>query len=632
MVDLLRCVPPLPQTERGHVCIVGADKNGERLLYCNGNNILWRSLTPLVEGMGAETPEDIFCYSEHSKKATCVSMSSNNEWVCSGDVSGSLRVWGAKGDHVLKGEYKLWDGVIKDCSWSGDNTRIVAAGDGKETRAAALIWDTGSKTGNIGGHAKMINSISFRSQRPFRCITGGEDMSVGFHEGPPFKLTKSHSVHTNFVNCVRFSPDGEWAVSAGSDSKLCLYEGKSGEFEKEFEKPKGIAGSLWQCAWSPDSSRVATAGGDKVLRIWDRATATQVFEAKVGEATLDDMQVGLSWVSAERVVTVCLDGRLLCWDVAADGSLKLAAAIEGTQGALSSLAYDAKCAVLLQAGADGVVARTPAEGTVSMTKIGKGVVHLVAHSASFAGPAEAWVVSLDDCVRRISLETGAVAGPPVEVKEFAKGAAWLDKEETKLLIVSSKQSLICVSSTGVEWAKPYVFERTPTAMAVAPELGLVAVAVDKPDVVSAVVSQQYDICIFGLGDPTSPECLVPRCVLEGHRGEVTAMAFSQEHGLLVSGDASNRITVWDVKADPPVKVGSDYQKHTARVTSLAWLPGTRRFVSGSLDQKVFLWEEGKSSPEEATGHRGGVSAIVATGGGAFATVGQDGFLRVQKPK
>lgn len=32
---------------------------------------------------------------------------------------------------------------------------LVACGDGKEVRAVAMIWDTGSKTGEVTGHTKQ---------------------------------------------------------------------------------------------------------------------------------------------------------------------------------------------------------------------------------------------------------------------------------------------------------------------------------------------------------------------------------------------------------------------------------------------------------------------------------------------
>lgn len=46
-----------------------------------------------------------------------------------------------------------------------------------------------------------------------------EDFGVNTYEGPPFKFKHASKAHSNFANCVRFSPDGERIVSVGSDSK-----------------------------------------------------------------------------------------------------------------------------------------------------------------------------------------------------------------------------------------------------------------------------------------------------------------------------------------------------------------------------------------------------------------------------
>ena len=55
----------------------------------------------------------------------------NGEWIASGDVSGTVRIWGAHDDHVLKKEFKVLAGRIDDLQWSADGMRIVASGDGK---------------------------------------------------------------------------------------------------------------------------------------------------------------------------------------------------------------------------------------------------------------------------------------------------------------------------------------------------------------------------------------------------------------------------------------------------------------------------------------------------------------------
>lgn len=67
------------------------------------------------------------------------------------------------------------------------------------------MWDTGSNVGEVSGFAKRLTSVDFRPVRPFKLAMGGDESSVGFFGGPPFKLVKSFKNHSSFINCVRFS-------------------------------------------------------------------------------------------------------------------------------------------------------------------------------------------------------------------------------------------------------------------------------------------------------------------------------------------------------------------------------------------------------------------------------------------
>lgn len=451
---------------------------------------------------------------------------------------------------------------------------------------------------------------------------------VATHAGPPFKFERSHQNHSNFVNCVRYSPDGEWLVSAGSDSKLCLFTGKEGELVKEFEKPAGITGSLWAVAWSPDSKRVATAGGDKKVRVWDRESASQVSEKQVGAGAIGDMQVGIAFASASRVITACLDGRVLLWDVAEDGSLALAATVDGTQGPLECITVDAKTGALAYGGSDGVVGIAPASKPPFRFAVGKGVKHVVGHSEGFGGSSEAMVLGLDNCVRRVSLETGEALGSAVDVKELAVGAGWLDGAETKLVVVTSKQGFHCVSGDALEWSKPSAVERAPTAAASFPG-SFLAVALERPDgIVGGVASSQFQILLYGVADAGSADGVVLQATLDGHLGEVSVIRFSPSGDRMASGDASNKVFVWSVSGSGAEKM-FDLSLHTARVTSLAWLGGSR-LVSGSLDRHIYVWdlETKKPAAKVMESHKGGVGALTACGADKFASAGLDGFVHV----
>jgi len=66
-------------------------------------------------------------------------------------------------------------------------------------------------------------------------------------------------VHTNFVNCVRFSPDGNKFITVSSDKKGIIYEGKTGEKMGELSAEDGHQGSIYAVSWSPDSKKVASS-------------------------------------------------------------------------------------------------------------------------------------------------------------------------------------------------------------------------------------------------------------------------------------------------------------------------------------------------------------------------------------
>lgn len=72
--------------------------------------------------------------------------------------------------------------------------------------------------------------------------------------------------HSRFVNCVRFSNDGNFFASVGSDKKGFIYDGKTGEKKLALE---GHNGGVYSCSWSPDSSKLLTASGDKSCKIFD---------------------------------------------------------------------------------------------------------------------------------------------------------------------------------------------------------------------------------------------------------------------------------------------------------------------------------------------------------------------------
>ena len=68
------------------------------------------------------------------------------------------------------------------------------------------------------------------------------------------------------VTTLSFSPDGGRLASAGFDAKIKIWDTESG---LELLTLNGHTSWIWKMQFSPDGRRILSCGRDKTLRIWD---------------------------------------------------------------------------------------------------------------------------------------------------------------------------------------------------------------------------------------------------------------------------------------------------------------------------------------------------------------------------
>ena len=176
----------LPRTERGRPIQLGGDPKGKNFLYTHGNSVIIRELA---------NPENSDVYTQHSCQVNVAKYSPSGFYIASADKSGKIRIWDTvNAEHILKSEFQPISGPVNDLAWSQDNQRIVCVGEGREKFGHVFLADTGTSNGDITGQSRPVNSCDFRPARPFRIITGSEDNSVAFYEGPPFKFKGTKTV------------------------------------------------------------------------------------------------------------------------------------------------------------------------------------------------------------------------------------------------------------------------------------------------------------------------------------------------------------------------------------------------------------------------------------------------------
>ncbi|CAD7954444.1 unnamed protein product [Amoebophrya sp. A120] len=338
-------VPPVPEVERGTVLPIDcfelssadgtAGKTKIQLAYPAGNNVVLRTLA-ITTADNQITDEEVFLFTKHgSNNVTAVKFSPSGAYICSGDSSGKIRVWGTKGERLQKCEYQLFGAKIMDIAWCPDSQRLAVSGGGPN-QAVCILMESGNTVGAINNHSKRINTIAYKPTRPYKIITGGEDFQVALSKGPPFAFEKSQpSLHTNFVNGVRYAPvkegdTGSYAVSCGSDSKAIVFDGKTLEVVTEIAKGTGFNKcSLYGVEWLNENSFV-TICGDKSLWLVTLAMADGVVEVKEKESfslgkAVEEMPLGLATTKTTTLGTQTLNGgkKNFAFVLSLDGAVKV---------------------------------------------------------------------------------------------------------------------------------------------------------------------------------------------------------------------------------------------------------------------------------------------------------------------
>lgn len=559
-------------------------KQVTKLIYCNGKQVIIRDL---------QNPLDTWMYEEHKHETTVARIAPSGFYIASADVSGRILIWDCAGeDKVIKLE-KQSIGAIADMAFSDDSKRIIVGGNGREKFGEAFFVDGGASVGEISGHTKQITSLDLKQTRPFRLITGSEDFLLGWFEGPPFKFKKSVSEHTRYVNCVRFSPDGNKIISVGSDKKGLLLDGKEGTKLGELSATGAHGGSIFGAAWSPDGSKIATASADKTVKVWDQNGGLLHTYSCFGN-DVNDQQLGCLWQDG-MIVSVALSGTIYYLDENNTSAPKKA--LLGHNKLITALAYDSKAQRAFTADSTGYVIEWNTSNGEARTF--KGAAHTSQVKGLTTNNGKLISISIDDSIKFSSLdsldygESIALGGQPVAVSA-----------QKEITAVATSAGIVILNGHQITLKHNISF--SASAIALSPDTTHLAVG-----------AKEGQIYVYTLNGGA----LKQEYVLEEHRGEITTLAYSHDGKYLGAGDGNREVKVWEGKTS---KV-SQWVFHTSRVQSLSWAPDNIHLATGSVDSSVIVWNV--SQPDKRIilklAHLGGVRGVAFQDENTVLSVGED---------
>ncbi|XP_077877163.1 WD repeat-containing protein 1 isoform X2 [Ictidomys tridecemlineatus] len=503
--EIKKVFASLPQVERGVSKILGGDPKGNNFLYTNGKCVILRNI---------DNPAVADIYTEHAHQVVVAKYAPSGFYIASGDVSGKLRIWDTtQKEYLLKYEYQPFAGKIKDIAWTEDSKRIAVVGEGREKFGAVFLWDSGSSVGEITGHNKVINSVDIKQSRPYRLVTGSDDNCAAFFEGPPFK----------------------------------------------FKFTIGIS-------WSPDSTHLLSASGDKTSKIWDVGVNSVVSTFPMGSSVLDQ-QLGCLW-QKDHLLSISLSGYINYLDK--NNPSKPLRVIKGHSKSIQCLTVhkNGGKSYIYSGSHDGHINYWDSETGENDSFSGKGHTNQVSRM-TVDESGQLVSCSMDDTVRYTNLMLRDYSGQgvvklDVQPKCVAVGPGGYAVVVCigQIVLLKDQKKCFSIDSPGYE----------PEVVAVHPAGDTVAVGGTDGNV------RVYSILGSTLKDEGK--------LLEA-KGPVTDVAYSHDGAFLAVCDASKVVTVFSV-ADG-YSENNVFYGHHAKIVCLAWSPDNEHFASGGMDMMVYVW-------------------------------------------
>jgi WD40 repeat protein len=562
---------------------------------------------------------------EHRNLVTAVAWSPNGRYLASTSYDGTT---------------KLWDAA----SW-----RLLQTFEGPKYLKMGVSWSPDSQSLAWGAAA--------------------EDSGVYVYQVPNGRLQTLRG-HTSSVWTTAWSPDGKKLASAGIDQTLRIWEVASGSC---LHVLKGFRSNIPSLAWHPDGIMLATAA-DEGLRIWDTVSGKIVRDTFTPSTGLVPWG-SVAWSPDGRLLALaeqkCVVYRTADWSVAT----------QWDAGQASCVVWKPDGKRLAAAGADGLIRIWDLAGpTCELTLRGhvKGVWSLTWEpsgrrlaSGGMDATVKIWPVPpvpqprcLDgrpgrglqaiawceerDMLRSWDAVNGSIVlwnvatgervsetpAPPGEAARFSSNGGLLAvadkaKEAARLLVCAARPGTPIqkinanVSRARKEWGtcliggRPFSPDASRLAFVSAPSAQEVE-AVEIADLRGNEVLFHWG-CVWPLAVSWSPK---GRFLAIAGGGDVndggylaysgwihvldpekrqriwklrhgtqrvlaTALTWSPNDDALVSGDENGLAEVWDMGTGSK-RVSTHL--HTAKITSLAWSPGGPRVASGSADRTVRIWD------------------------------------------
>lgn len=305
---------------------VGFDQQGKRALthgYGSGSG-------PYVaQTWEVASSSRLAACTAHTSFITAAALSPCGQFAASAGDVGFVRLWSALTGAALA-QLPGHRGRVATIAFSPDSSLVATGAHSGQIR----IFDraTGALLAEVG-HSRAVNAIAFDASGE-RLLSGSDDMTARSwrleRDARGLSVHEEHQFvgHGAGLTSVGFDRDGQHAVTAGNDGVVCVFDAGRGRASAGTELMRYEAGSadlraaafdvsgerilafnrkgalIWDftdargvvrlrqpgrvpaACFDRDGSRVATAGDDERLRLWDASAGRQLWAVDLDDPIL----------------------------------------------------------------------------------------------------------------------------------------------------------------------------------------------------------------------------------------------------------------------------------------------------------------------------------------------------------
>jgi WD40 repeat protein/class 3 adenylate cyclase len=375
---------------------------------------------------------------------------------------------------------------------------------------------------------------------------------------------------------VAFSPDGRLLATAGDDAVVTLWDRPSLRDGAPTRQPiarlEGHKDQIQSVAFSPDGKTIASGSMDRTIRLWDVAArrATAILTGHTNTVS------AVAFAPDGRILASgSWDTTLRFWDVAARRQV---ASVVGDPHGVETMAFSPDGRLLASGGDDATAKLWDLAGLSGRarrwhprrlaTLRHPHRVHSVAFSPDrklLATGTEDASVGLWDVATRQELATLRGHEGSVNSVEFSPDGRWLASASDDNTV-----KLWAGGTAGASW---------------------------RPDP-GAARREAF--------------------ILKGHRGWVSAVAFSPDGKTLATGSTDHTVRLWSVVPSAEAEL---LRGHSGRVNTVAFFPDGKTLVSGGEDRMLRLWDVASGTATASLkGHQNEIwSAAISPDGKTLAS-------------